>query len=191
MSCDNVELNITENNQAVNVSVIESNDIVKISIQEEGNTEINISSIDESIKIVLEEVVEEIQINFQDIFLKEIIIIEAANVLKVVAGEVLGGQRVVMLENGVAFYYDPSDEKNVGKVIGITNQASIQGEQIDIVGFGVITNMGNLIPNQIYYAGLNGLISETPIASGIFQRIGIAIDANNLKIDFSEPLIIT
>ncbi|MFV8336428.1 hypothetical protein ACNQF7_10135 [Flavobacterium sp. RSP29] len=116
---------------------------------------------------------------------------DSGNVSKYIAGEILGGQRAVMLQDGKAFYYDPSDENNAGKLIGITNQAALEGEEIEVVGFGVITNMGNLIPNQIYYAGLNGDISINPMAIGICQRIGIAIDANNLKIEFSEPLIIT
>ena len=115
-----------------------------------------------------------------------------ANIYKFTAGETLGGQRLVMLINNKAHYFDPTDDNNIGKELGITNQSAIINSLVDVVIGGVITDIGwGLTPNFIYYAGVNGTITTVlPTAPFIFQRIGVAIDSNSLKLEFSEPISI-
>ena len=111
---------------------------------------------------------------------------------KFIAGETLGGQRVVMLKNGKAFYFDQIDENNIGYSLGMTNQAANQDDLIDIATSGVVIDNGwGLIPDTIYYLGTNGLITNLIPSSGVFQRVGVAVDSNTLKLEFSEPISIS
>ena len=108
-----------------------------------------------------------------------------------IAGENLGGQRVVKISQGKVYYFDQSDILNAGHLLGITNQAASINENIDVILSGVINNPGwNLTQDGIYFADINGLITLTPSSSGISQRVGTALDSDNLKIEFSEQLII-
>ena len=107
------------------------------------------------------------------------------------AGENLGGQRVVMISNGDAVYYNPTLESSYQLTLGITNQASSLNTPVDVISDGIITSPGwGLTQDAIYYADANGVISLTPAAiPGIFQIVGIAISPDTLKICFSEPVV--
>lgn len=109
-----------------------------------------------------------------------------------VAGEVLGGQRVVMIVGGEAFHYDPTDENNAGRDIGITKGAAIIGAMVEVVSKGIMTGFsGSLVQDSIYYAGSSGTLTDTiPTGPGIDMRVGVAVDANTLNINFSEPCIL-
>ena len=114
------------------------------------------------------------------------------SVITYIAGENIGGQKVVMINTGKAFLFDPTNDNNIGKQIGISNQASITNDPIDVISSGLIVSSGwGLVPDAIYYAGINGTITTTePTGVFVFQRIGVAIDSNTLKLEFSEPISI-
>lgn len=109
-----------------------------------------------------------------------------------VAGEDLGGQRVVMIIGGEAFYYDPTDENSVGRDVGITKAAALTGAMVEVVSKGIMTGFsGSLVQDDIYFVDVNGqLTSVVPVGPGIDMRVGIAVDANTLNINFSEPCIL-
>lgn len=108
-----------------------------------------------------------------------------------IAGETLGGQRIVMISGGKVFYFDPLDENNSGKQLGFTDTAAITDDSVNVISNGVIESAGwGLTPDAVYYAAIDGTISITPISSGISMRVGVAISAEKLKIEFSEPIII-
>ncbi len=191
MACEDVIIVINETVDNISIVLNETFEVVNIiATNENENITLNVTVSEEVVNLILENVVENIEINIEDVFLKETTIIENGNITKYIAGEILSGQRLVMLQDGKVIYYDPTNENNVGKLVGITNQSAIENEEIEVVGFGFVTNMGNLIANEIYYASENGMLSLNPIMTGIFQRVGIAKDTNNFKIEFSEPLII-
>ena len=117
----------------------------------------------------------------------------ALNVLTLtfIAGETLGGQRLVYINGGMMYYFDKSYTSFSDKIIGITNQSALAGENIDIVTDGVIVSNGwGLITDSIYYAGTNGIITTTIPTSGVLFKVGKAIDPNTLMIEFSEPIIL-
>ncbi len=109
-----------------------------------------------------------------------------------VAGEILGGQRIVMIVGGEAFYYDPTDENNAGRDVGITKGAAIAGAMVEVVSKGIMTGFsGALVQDSIYYVGLLGTLTDTvPTGPGIDMRVGVAVDANTLNVNFSEPCIL-
>lgn len=114
------------------------------------------------------------------------------SVITYTAGENIGGQKVVMINAGKAFLFDPTDDNNIGKQIGISNQAAILNDPIDVIEVGQVISAGwGLTTDAIYYAGINGTITTTePTGVFVFQRIGVAIDSNTLKLEFSEPISI-
>ena len=180
---------VNETNEIANIQTNDIIDVTNIIVNEvEEISNIIVNETIETTNIIVEEIVEKTVIVVRDVDTR--IIVEVSNITKYVAGSILSGQRLVMLDNSKVIYFDPTNENNAGKLVGITNQAALENELIEVVSFGVITNMSVLVPNSIYYARDNGNISTTPEPNGIFQRIGIAIDNNNLKIEFSEPLII-
>jgi hypothetical protein len=109
---------------------------------------------------------------------------------KYVAGENLGGQRAVVIDNGKVVYLQPNDLTNIGKKIGITNQAAAQDDLIEVVICGEVKNSGwSLLPDAVYYVAANGILSTTiPASPNYFQRVGTATSADSLLISFSEPV---
>jgi hypothetical protein len=105
------------------------------------------------------------------------------------AGEILSGQRVVMLQGDKVVYYDPTDEENYDKIVGITDQAAVLDEPVRVIMSGIIYNPGwGLNQNKLYFSDLNGTITETPSAE-ILNSIGLALDSDSLKIKIGQPII--
>lgn len=107
-----------------------------------------------------------------------------------VCGENLSGHRVVYIKDNMAYYADNTLPDSIGKVIGLTTQASTIGQTVIIRKIGVIENTGwGLTPNATYYLGTNGAISTT-IGNGIYsQAIGFAVDSDNLEINIYNPTL--
>ena len=107
-----------------------------------------------------------------------------------ICGEAIGGQRIVYTNNGKAFYYDANDQTQTGKILGITIQAGALNDPINVVSAGNVVNIGwGLVPNSIYYTTTNGLITNSlPPPPLTFQRVGVAVDSDTLKLEFSEPV---
>lgn len=107
------------------------------------------------------------------------------------AGDTVITQRVVMLSGGKVVHFDPSDESNIGKVVGLSKTAALANEPVTVVQEGIIANSGmGLTADGVYYAGADGTISITEPVSGIFQRVGVAISPVSLKVEFSEPILL-
>lgn len=107
------------------------------------------------------------------------------------AGETISGQSLVMLNNGVLFKFNQSDENNFSKTIGITQTSANIGDLVNVIYQGKLNNPGwNLTPNGIYYAGDNGSITTTVPLTGIILRVGIAIDSDNLNVSLSHEYIV-
>lgn len=179
---------IVENEQEINI--ISQDVIEQVFIDELDSENVIITVLeDEIVNIISQDIIEEIIITSENVV--ERIIERNVNLQTYTAGEILGGQRLVMLKDGKAFYYDITNENNLGTFIGITNQSSVTDTDIDVYGFGQVINFGwGLTPNATYYAGTNGQMTTTAPTLGILQRIGVAVDANTLRMQLSEPLIL-
>lgn len=109
-----------------------------------------------------------------------------------IAGANVSIERVLMLSAGKVVHFDPSDENNAGKVVGISKNSALVNENVTVVAEGVMTSPGwGRIANSIYYAAANGTTTTTIPGSGILQSVGVAIDVSTMKISFSEPIILT
>jgi len=101
--------------------------------------------------------------------------------MQVISGEVLGYPRAVMLISNKAYLFQPASA-SWNSMLGITTQSVLANVSTPIIISGKIVYTGwGLTPNQIQYAGANGIISNIPLAGlGNMQPIGIALDSNTL-----------
>jgi len=105
----------------------------------------------------------------------------------IVAGESVGSPRVVMIEDGECFLFDPSIETNMYKRIGVTRSAVAVGDSVDVVICGELNTGAGVAQDSIYYAGPNGTLVTVPPTSGIIMEIGIAKDNDVLIVNLSTP----
>ena len=121
-----------------------------------------------------------------------ILISEEVLISRFTCGENISGGRVVVSINNLLFYFDPTNLNHYGLAIGISRQAGLIGEIIDVATNGKIYYSGlGLTPNSHYFSGLNGQLTTVPINTHntILQPAGAAIDSDTLIIDFLNPVI--
>lgn len=106
------------------------------------------------------------------------------------AGQDLGGQRVVMINNGQAFYCDASDTEHIGYSIGITATSASNGSSVLVQILGEIREPSWSFSPGMVWLGTNGALTQTPPSSGVLQSVGRAIDPATLQIDFSTQLLL-
>jgi hypothetical protein len=107
-----------------------------------------------------------------------------------IAGETLSGNRVVYIEGGKAYYYDPSNTALYGRCLGITTGAALVEAAVTVQLGGVMEWTDTpLTPGSLYYAGLSGQLTTNPTGITVLQRVGHAIATNQLKIDFSLNVV--
>jgi hypothetical protein len=99
-------------------------------------------------------------------------------------------KRVLMCDAGKAVHFDPTDTSNIRKHLGFANNDASVNTTVMVYHDGVIVFSGwGLTPDAVYYATTDGNITTTPPSTGIKMAVGVAIDSNSLKIEFSEPVI--
>ena len=109
-----------------------------------------------------------------------------------IAGATIAMEKVLVLSSGKVIHFDPSDENNVGKVVGISTNSALINENVKVISEGIMNSAGwGLSPDSVYYAGSTGTVTTTLPTSGIVIRVGVAVDTNTMKVNFSEPIILT
>lgn len=109
-----------------------------------------------------------------------------------VAGASISMEKVLMLSSGKVIHFDPDNENNVGKIVGISTNSALINENVTVIAEGIMSSAGwGLSPDTVYYAGSSGVVTATLPASGIMIRVGVAVNTNTMKVDFSEPIILT
>lgn len=107
------------------------------------------------------------------------------------AGENISSSNVIMIVGGLAYKYQPSDQANYGKAVGIATNAALTGSPVVIKLSGKVNVTGwGLSADALYYASDNGALTTTPPSTGLLNLIGIAKDTDNLIIDIDEPIIL-
>lgn len=82
-----------------------------------------------------------------------------------------------------------SNITHCNRVIGISTQDGLEGQQIKVKYNGEINNpLWNLTPGTNYYLGPGGNIVDTAPSSGFIQQIGIAKNATTLVIKLGTPI---
>jgi hypothetical protein len=104
------------------------------------------------------------------------------------AGENINGGRAVVVENDLVFLYNPNNPLHYARIVGISKNSVLIGEDVNIVMIGIVTGLGGLVKDEPYYAVLNGELSNIPITGAINQIIGIALSENELLINQRIPI---
>lgn len=108
----------------------------------------------------------------------------------VIAGEVIGSPRLVMIEDGEALLFDPTVEANMYKIAGLSRHAAIEGAALNVILVGALDTGGGVVQDNIYYAGPNGTMITSAPTTGIVLRIGIAKNNDILIVNFSTPFFL-
>jgi hypothetical protein len=153
---------------------------------------------EELIQITVDESSETVQLNVQQgpdpviTFVQETLITAGDGGLKVyTAGEDVGSGKVVYMNAGKVYLFDPSNPSLYGKILGITKTAALANDNVQVFIGGIATVSGwGLTPGANYYVISNGNISTVPPTGSLQERIGSAIDANNLLINKNSIITI-
>jgi len=105
------------------------------------------------------------------------------------AGEPIGSPRVIMVNGGQAFLFDPTNEANFHKAVGVSINSVNAGDQVSLILSGKIITSG-LVTDEVYYAGVNGTLTTIVPVSGILLKVGYAIDSTTLSVEFDIPIIL-
>lgn len=108
------------------------------------------------------------------------------------AGEALAAGRVVIIEGGEAFYFQPSDATHQGRAYGVTLAAAALGANVEIQIGGEVEHAAFTFgADAALYVYDNGIIVDTAPNTTIIQGAGVAAAAGKMKIDFSKSVLRT
>ena len=104
------------------------------------------------------------------------------------AGADISGHTPVYCIDGVVFPVSYDQIGHINRCIGITTGAALTGQDIIINPGGELTGYSGLTPNEPVYVGLNGVLTQTPPATGFIQQVGIALTTTSLNVQI-QPAI--
>lgn len=105
------------------------------------------------------------------------------------AGENLSAGRVVVIDGGEAFYFQPLNVSHAGRAFGVTTSSALSGVDVNIQITGEVTDAGfSGLTDSTCWVGNNGQ-AQTTFPTGVIQKAGIGVGANKLRIDFSTQII--
>lgn len=103
------------------------------------------------------------------------------------AGQNLSTGRVVIIDNGEAFYFQPSNTAHQGRAYGITITSATQGANVDVQISGERADAAfSFTADTPVWVDADGEIVNTqPVTGALIQLAGVASGAKKLVIDFS------
>jgi len=102
------------------------------------------------------------------------------------AGETIAPARVVIIEGGEAFHFQPSDVTHQGRAYGISTASAAIGADTTIQIGGEIEHASfSFSADRMLYVFNNGIIVDTVPSLALTQLAGISSENNKMRIDFS------
>jgi len=116
---------------------------------------------------------------------------EALDII-LVAGVSFGGHRAGVLNaSGNVIYADSGTAAHAGRVIGVSTGAAESGAAVTLRTRGEITEPSwSWDTGLLIWLGLNGVLTQTPPASGFNQVIGFPVTAAKMFVDIRQPIIL-
>lgn len=105
-----------------------------------------------------------------------------------IAGESLGGNRVLTLSAGQAVYASNLNNNHLGRVIGLSTTAVVSGASVEVIQQGELNGFSGLVQDTKYYLGDNGVLVDSAPSSGFIQQIGVASSSTKLLINIQAPI---
>lgn len=106
------------------------------------------------------------------------------------ASGAIGGQRMLIGNaDGSVSYADASNMAHLGKVLGISENAANDGDNVTVIVLGYTEFNGWAWNTSLpIYLGTNGLLTQTPAVSGFSQIVAMAETATRIYIRLREPI---
>lgn len=105
------------------------------------------------------------------------------------AGQILGGHRLVYFTGTVLLYAESEDPFKV-EVLGLTTHAALAGELVEVRRLGLLTeSTWNWQPGPVFL-GQTGLLSQIAPESGAVVQVGYAVDATTLDLRIASPIFL-
>lgn len=102
------------------------------------------------------------------------------------AGEAISAARMVIVEGGEAFHFQPGDVSHQGRAYGISTTSALLGANVTIQIGGEIEHASfTFAADSILYCFNNGIIVDTDPELAIMQLAGVSSGATKMRIDFS------
>jgi hypothetical protein len=117
----------------------------------------------------------------------------SGNFTKVIAGENLGGNRVVFInEESKAMYASHLFISDAFKILGVTTEAVVVNEAVEIQSFGEMEEASwNWNVTLPIYVGANGLLTQNIPMQGIIMQIAFPISPIKIYIDKKTIIVIS
>lgn len=111
--------------------------------------------------------------------------------LSLIAGAVVGGQRIVTLNNqGEVIHADHTVANHAGRICGLTSHSAVAGAEVTVYSFGLVED-----PTWQWDTGkprlflsTNGTMTQTVPTAGFVCVVGYCVSATQLFIDI-QPVI--
>jgi len=106
------------------------------------------------------------------------------------AGEALSAARVVIIDGGEAFHFQPSDISHQGRAYGITTASANMGADATIQIIGEMEHASfTFAADAILYVYNNGVIVDTDPDLAVMQVAGVSAEGDKMRIDFSISIL--
>lgn len=109
--------------------------------------------------------------------------------IALVAGEILGGHKAIWLApDGLAYLASASNPEAVGRVLGVTTGAVLQGESVAVRNAGAVAGAG-LPPGLTLWLGEEGALVPSPPTSGLHQQIALSQPDGSIQVALGPPIL--
>ena len=100
------------------------------------------------------------------------------------SGETLGGQRVVMNNNGIVYYADNTNLEHINKVTGITQYAVTSNALVTVICYGEFEEVGwNWDISKPLWLSTSGAMTQTCPETGFRLLMGRVITPTKIFIN--------
>jgi hypothetical protein len=112
------------------------------------------------------------------------------NITTATAGEIINGGRLVYIEEGKAYLFNPNNVSLYGRTLGFAINAAVEDADVTIQLNGIFQDDGFILsPGTMYFAGANGTLTTNLTGLAMIVPVGHSIAADKLSINFYSPII--
>ena len=164
---------------------------VAITVQETVN-DVAIAATDEgaNVNIDVSTVVQDVVIQVQDVAV--VLGSTSGNLVTYVAGQTISSGRVVVIDAGKAYLFQPGTMAHAGRAYGISRSSGVLDGEITVQIAGEVTDASffTFAADTTLWVWADGEIKNSlPTGVQVIQKAGIASGARKMKIDLSFTAI--
>lgn len=112
----------------------------------------------------------------------------ASSVITVVAGEAIGGHRVICLQGGLAMYAHADNLSAAEAAVGVTLSAAPLSGSLQVQRGGIITEASwSWTVGPVYLSGA-GLLTQAAPSTGVLLQVGMALSSTQLDVRIGTPI---